>query len=672
MTLVKIYPIEHRGEKRIAIQYDLSKKYEKVDFITRSISDRQYSRTKRFWHIPFRQDYKAWITKLFQPIEGVHLKFSENTSTAIKRTPSPPINNAPPVKIKIDSRNKLFYVDHRYSPLLFKEIVKLQAGKWLNRQRNWMFKGDNQLYLKIIHIIEENGYTWSKEIVKEQSKNTPAIHDQNLDVFVAPHHVNILKVYQQSIQIRRLSPRTELIYTTWFKQFLSYNTKKEIDSLTYQELYKYIKTQDAILSETSLRQLIAAIKFYYERTLGRKKMYFSLSSRWVIDKKTLFLPFHQIMEINKSIKSAADKMLLFLLYHAHLKLSDIIQIQEDAEDIFDLKHRLPGNDANAIEYYKSLVAEIKQLNSPKTFLLENKDAAYTLVTIKERLYSILSDYQLEVIYRKQYEAILKNSQYSPKTQQIYLGVFMTFLEYFNFKHPSYISDEQIRDYLVLHREKSASHQDSLVSTFKFFFEKIHNQTLSEKYVMRPRKGRYLPDYFTQEEIANMLNTTSNLKHKLLVALGYSAGLRRSELQNLRVSNIDLVKNRILIKDAKGRKDRYSLFSKNLHNLLKSYIEEYQPEIFLFEGWKKGTKYSFASMSQVIKNMAKRSGVQRGVHMHMLRHSFATHLLEDGKDIRYVQELLGHQNIKTTERYTHIVSDALISVTSPFDKISFDF
>lgn len=671
MTLVKIYPIEHRGEKRIAIQYDFSEKHKKTDIITRSIAERKYSKTKKLWHIPYRSDYKTWMTKLFQPVEEVKLDFPESNPAVIESLPASQNADNKPIKIKIDSYNKRFYIDHGYSPLLFNEFVKLQAGKWLKHQRNWLFKGDNTLYLKVLHIIEENGYTWKKEIVQKYSIGTPKIIELNKEVIVAPHHFNILKVYQQSIQLRRLSPRTELIYSTWFKQFLSYHIKKEINNLTYKELYEYIKIQDAILSETSLRQLIAAIKFYYERTLGREKMYFSLSSR-LLNKKTLFLPFHRILAINEPIKSTTDKILLFLLYYAHLKLSEIIQIPRDAEELFDIQHHLPDKDVNAMNYYRKLVAEIKHQHNPKVLLLENNGTAHTLATIKEKLYSILTHYQLEEVYRKQYELILKNSHYSVKTQQLYLGVFMTFLEYFHFKHPSYINDEEIRDYLVLHREKSASHQDSLVSTFKFFFEKIHNQTLSEKYVMRPRKGRYLPDFFTQEEIADMLNTTSNIKHKLLIALGYSAGLRRSELQNLRVSNIDLAKNRILIKDAKGSKDRYSLFSKNLHTLLKMYINDYQPETFLFEGWKKGTKYSFASMSQVLKSMAKRAGIQRGVNIHMLRHSFATHLLEDGKDIRYVQELLGHRDIKTTERYTHIVSDALISVTSPLDKIGFNF
>jgi site-specific recombinase XerD len=222
--------------------------------------------------------------------------------------------------------------------------------------------------------------------------------------------------------------------------------------------------------------------------------------------------------------------------------------------------------------------------------------------------------------------------------------------------------------MILHREKSTSHQDNLVNSFKFFFERVHNQTLSDKYVMRPRRGFHLPDYFNKEEIMAMLNSTENLKHKLVIAIGYTAGLRRQEIQNLRLADIDLKNNRIFIKDSKGKKDRYTLFSKHLHNILKTYLEKERPKVFLFEGTKPGIKYSTTSMAKVLKKMAKAAGIQRKVHLHMLRHSFATHLLEDGKDIRYVQELLGHRSIKTTERYTHIISDALLTVTSPFDRL----
>jgi site-specific recombinase XerD len=248
---------------------------------------------------------------------------------------------------------------------------------------------------------------------------------------------------------------------------------------------------------------------------------------------------------------------------------------------------------------------------------------------------------------------------------------MKFLRYYDYKHPAFISNEDIRDYLVLHRDKSESHQDNVINAFKFFFEKVHNTEISDQNFIRPRKGFYLPDYFTQEELASMINYLSNVKHKLLISIGYCGGLRRSELQNLRLEDIDVKKNRLFIRRAKGRKDRYTVLSNNIKGILADYFKEYHPKVYLFESNKPGIKYSTTSMANVLKNTAKAVGIQRRVHLHMLRHSFATHLLEDGKDITYVQQLLGHADIKTTQKYTHIVNDAIETVTSPLERLQID-
>jgi site-specific recombinase XerD len=254
---------------------------------------------------------------------------------------------------------------------------------------------------------------------------------------------------------------------------------------------------------------------------------------------------------------------------------------------------------------------------------------------------------------------------------MYLGYFMKFLRYYDYKHPSFISNEDIRDYLVLHRDKSTSHQDNMINAFKFFSEKVHNTEISDHNYIRPRRGFFLPDYFTKEELASMINHLTNIKHKFLISIGYCAGLRRSEIQKLTLQDIDVKKNRIFIRSAKGKKDRYTVFSGNLKGMLNDYLAEYTPKVYLFESNTPGKKYSTTSMARVLKNTAKAVGIQRRVHLHMLRHSFATHLLEDGKDITYVQQLLGHADIKTTQKYTHIINDAIETVTSPIASLPID-
>lgn len=337
-------------------------------------------------------------------------------------------------------------------------------------------------------------------------------------------------------------------------------------------------------------------------------------------------------------------------------------------DLFEGKLRLPGEDPESTACFKELVLACHEAFGMHQYLLNDNGKAYSAESIKGKLFRVLGLYRLEDIYRKQYQVILQGTHYSYATRKQYLGTFMRFLKYFHFKHPTFIRDEDIRDYLILHREKSASLQDNMINAFRFFFERVHNQTLSAQHVMRPRKGFYLPDYFTQQEVASMISSTSNLKHQLLIAMAYGGGLRRKEVQNLRLADVDLKRNLLFIKDSKGKKDRYTLFSQQLHDLYQAYLKEYKPKVYVFEGTVAGRQYSFTSMSAILKNLAKAAGIKRDVHLHMLRHSFATHLLEDGKDIRYLQELLGHRSIKTTERYTHIVSDALETVSSPLDSM----
>ncbi len=673
MNQLRISIINHRDEDRIALVY----KYVPdclIDQVTRNLPGRRYSDSRKLWHLPFRNDYRVWLKEVFEPVKDVRLVFSNDVQKAnieVKTRMGEEEKRAS-VLLKIDKLNKKIYIDHGYAPKLYAVFNNMDGAVWHNEIKSWVFAGTNDVYLKVISTIETNGYSWKKALVVPTVKpatSTSKIPEEIKITTSLPENLNsAFEAYSQTLILKRLSPHTQVIYKGFFKQFLLANSHEDIEKIGYNDLYQYVKKQSLVLSETSLHQTVAAIKFYYERTLGRDKMFFYLSDKKAINRSTLFLPFHDIFEICRGIDSPGDRLLLFLVYHANIGLSTICKLPVNSEDMFTSDYRIAGDETMAIEYFKTLVTECRNKYQLSEFLIEDKGKAHTVQTISGKLFRILGHYRIEDIYRKQYEIILRNSQYSSKTQQMYLSTFMKFLKYFNFKHPSFISDEDIKDYMMLHREKSASHQDGMVNAFKFFFERVHNQSLSERYVMRPRKGFHLPDYFSQEEIFRMLNTTDNVKHKLVIALGYTAGMRRQEIQNLKLCDIDLKRNRIFIKDAKGKRDRYSLFSRHLHDLFKAYLEKDKPKIYVFESTSAGVKYSVSSMSQILKTMARSAGIRRNVHLHMLRHSFATHLLEDGKDIRYVQELLGHRSIKTTERYTHIISDALVSVASPFDRM----
>jgi site-specific recombinase XerD len=188
------------------------------------------------------------------------------------------------------------------------------------------------------------------------------------------------------------------------------------------------------------------------------------------------------------------------------------------------------------------------------------------------------------------------------------------------------------------------------------------------YLQRPKNERKLPVVLSEDEITRILRQVDNLKHKCILYLIYSAGLRLGEAVNIQVSDIDSKRKMIMIRHGKGKKDRYSLLSETLLELLRKYYRLYRPKEWLFEG-QSGNKYSEKSIQAILKKAWRKSGVWKKVTVHTLRHSFATHLLEHGTDIRYIQELLGHLNTKTTMIYTHITKAGFDKIKSPLDDLN---
>ena len=187
-------------------------------------------------------------------------------------------------------------------------------------------------------------------------------------------------------------------------------------------------------------------------------------------------------------------------------------------------------------------------------------------------------------------------------------------------------------------------------------------------MVRPKKPQKLPVVLSKEEISQLFNVINNLKHKALLALLYSAGLRIGEALQLTPEAIDSKRMLIRIEQAKGNKDRYTLLSESFLTLLRMYYKKYKPKTYLFEG-QNGGAYTSSSAQKVLKRALRDAGITRtGVTLHTLRHSFATHLLESGTDLRYIQELLGHNSPKTTMIYTHVSSKSLQNIRNPFDEL----
>ena len=269
-----------------------------------------------------------------------------------------------------------------------------------------------------------------------------------------------------------------------------------------------------------------------------------------------------------------------------------------------------------------------------------------------------------------YKNLLIRKRYSPNTIRTYTIMFEGFMAYFSDKKVDELTSEDImkyQNYLVKEKKVSISTQNQAINAIKLYYEKILGIAKMDLKIERPFKEKKLPDIISEMEVLKLLKATNNIKHKAIIAVLYSSGLRRGELINLRKRDIVYDKRIIFVRGGKGRKDRTTILAENTVLILQQYMNLYKPDYWLFEGMHK-KHYSPTSVLAILRKASKRAGLNKNVRPHMLRHSFATHLLEQGVDLRYIQSLLGHSSPKTTEIYTQVRSHSLAKIKSPFDVI----
>ena len=279
--------------------------------------------------------------------------------------------------------------------------------------------------------------------------------------------------------------------------------------------------------------------------------------------------------------------------------------------------------------------------------------------------SINKEYQMALTIM---DSKIQLMRYSTSTQKTYLYMFREFLK-FNFPkklHQILSADiYRYQHHIVVVKKCSRAYQNQSINAIKFYLEHVLGHDRQTYNLQRPKKIQKLPEVLSSEEVAKILKATDNLKHKTILTTLYSAGLRMGELLNLRPKDIDSDNMRIWVREGKGCKDRLTTLSPHLLQLLRLYFVQYRPKNFLFEG-PNGKPYSSTSVRKVLQRATKKAGIKKHIKPHVLRHSFATHLLEQGTNLRYIQMLLGHTSSKTTEIYTHVSSKKLEEIQSPLD------
>jgi integrase/recombinase XerD len=340
-----------------------------------------------------------------------------------------------------------------------------------------------------------------------------------------------------------------------------------------------------------------------------------------------------------------------------------------------IEHKGEKRIAVYFEKNADLIARIKQIEGARWS--QQKILWHIPDTIENRIrfylaplsHSLPSDEGITQI--EKFKQWMRSKRYSESTISTYSDALKSFLVFYREKAVAEITNEDViiynNDY-ILKNKLSASYQNQTVNAIKLFFMTVRGTKIEVDKIHRPKRAKVLPNVLSKEEIKLILNAHSNIKHKAMLSMIYSCGLRRSELLNLKFSDIDSKRNIVLLKNAKGKKDRIAPLSPKILEMLREYYKAYKPTTWLFEGQKAGEMYSEYSLQSVLKQALKKAGNTKPVTLHWLRHSYATHLLESGTDLRYIQELLGHSSSKTTEIYTHVSTKSLQQIKSPFDDL----
>ncbi len=632
--------IMHKGRSRIVFSHEKNK----------TITNSMFLISGCYWSI----NLKAWNMPSSNSLEALNNRFPKLNFIKVK------IQNKYKNKAKliIDKNEKRFALKFYAGSNFGTELTKIPTSLYSKEQKKWFYKGDNKIYLQVIKVLKLNDVNYTIEYKKSilEKETNP-----------------IVQTFIKALKIKNYSQHTLRCYLPYFRKFANLFINKNLEDLKYSDLKNYIvsEIEKNNLSEVQIKHLISAIKFYYERILLWQKLYFNLGSIYSLDYIPISSDFEMLLIEIKKITRDKKKLLVLLRYGYGLSFEELSTLK--LKDLKVLIHREEFNEYILSEKLKEFSIKNFEENKPHIFVFEHITKTYSTKQIQAATYQTIEQSRLIDLLKFEYHNILSQANFSEQSIKNYISGFVSFLKYFDFKHPYNISDIEIRKYLFFCIEKqnfSSSYTNNQINTINFYYKNLLSRKIGKQYLLRPKRERKLPVVLSTTEVQAMIKCTENLKHRIMIALLYSSGLRRGELLNLKVNDIDFSRNVINIRKGKGKKDRQSLLANNIKLIFEAYIKEYKPKEFLFEG-QFGRKYGTSSLAKVVTKARKRVNINKEVTPHVLRHSFATHLLENAVDIRYIQELLGHSSIKTTERYTHVANTTQQKIISPLDRLNLD-
>ena len=340
-----------------------------------------------------------------------------------------------------------------------------------------------------------------------------------------------------------------------------------------------------------------------------------------------------------------------------------------------IKHRGESRIAVHFEKDANMIARIKQFEestwSTQLKVWHLPDTEENRVKFKLATASSLLPSEEGIIQIEKFQQWLRSKRYSERTINTYKDALKSFFVFFNTYTIAELTNEDVIRYnneFIIKNKLSASYQNQITNAIKLYFKTIKYTKIEIDKIHRPKRAKVLPNVLSKEEVKTILEAHNNIKHKVMLSLINSCGLRCGELLSLKPIHIDSKRNIVVLKNAKGQKDRIVPLSLKILEMLRNYYKIFRPTTYLFEGQTAGMPYDSRSLQLVLKQALKKAGITKPVTLHWLRHSYATHLLESGTDLRYIQELLGHSSSKTTEIYTHVSTKSIQQIKSPFDDL----
>ena len=548
-------------------------------------------------------------------------------------------------------------VDFGYNAELMSKLRQIADARWSKTMGAWHIPYTKEAFGQLKERFPDVEYeAKAKPILASKEASTKINSNENISQIkhLIKKNVDAVDNTEKNVLLKKVNISDKLkskIEITITPIHLFVKLPKNETDIQFLKSFKYAKWDQA-----NFHWVVPN----YKRNLSLLQSYFEQHSLQINEKVPLRV-------INETEQPIIDKWQL-LAVNIHNRVLKLYFIYNQA--VIEAIKQLPLCRWNGTENCWTLPYSEPSVKSIREFAVAN---GLEWIYREEQKQKVLPPNRSQAKLRanpETYLAKLRELRYSTNTIDSYTFMFKEFINYYPDKELGDITEEEIvgyLQYLVTERKISTSYQNQAINAIKFYYERVLGGRRKVYLIERPRDEKFLPEVLSQEEVTALLNAIDNLKHKAVLMTIYSGGLRISELINLKIKDIDSNRMQIRIEQGKGKKDRYTLLGQKTLEVLRSYVKQYQPREWLFEGVNYGP-FSETSIKKALKTALERTKITKHVTPHTLRHSFATHLLESGTDLRYIQSLLGHQSTKTTEIYTHITVKGFDQIKNPLDKL----